>query len=58
MFEANLKAKQAPDLTLGKPDEVFNSEGERVLEQVDTIDVVALDTEDVTPDKEEAKKET
>lgn len=55
--EANKKVEKEPKI--GKPDEVYDSEGEPVTEQMDTIDVDALDGENVTLDatKDKADKE-
>lgn len=55
--EANKKDEQ--ELETRKPDEVYDSEGKLVTEQMNTIDVDALDGEYVTLDatKEKADKE-
>lgn len=55
--KANKKAEQEPNLSSAKLDEVFDGEGERVTEQVDTIDVDALDVKDVTLDMEKEKRD-
>ncbi|XP_057870035.2 uncharacterized protein LOC131076738 [Cryptomeria japonica] len=53
--KASRKVEQEPKT--GKPDETFDGEGERATEQVDTIDVDALDVEDITPDTEKEKQD-
>lgn len=45
---ANLQVEKEP--VLSKPDEVFDEEGNPIEEPIDTIDVDALDIEDVTQD--------
>lgn len=45
---ANLQAEKEP--VISKPDEVFDEEGNLVEEPIDTIDVDALDVEDVSQD--------
>ncbi|XP_059073809.1 uncharacterized protein LOC131874444 [Cryptomeria japonica] len=62
--QTEAEAEPAPDLTSGKPNEAFDSKGERVIEKNDPINVDALYVEDVTSDikkekrdKEKAEKE-
>ncbi|XP_059078152.1 protein pxr-1-like [Cryptomeria japonica] len=56
--KANRQDEQEPDSSTAKPDEVFDSMGDGILEQNDPIDVDALDIEDITSEKDEkAEKE-
>lgn len=55
--KANQQAKLAIDLAKSKSDEVFSSQGERIVEQNDPIDVDALDVEGTTTEKKKVEEE-
>lgn len=48
VVKANRKAEKEPEIT--QPDEAYNSEGETVTNQMELIDVDALNDDNVTPD--------